>query len=311
MHHIAVLIEHYGLVVVFLCMLLDQAGLPIPAFPTIMVAAALGAGGRFGLQGILIAGVVGSVIADLAWFFASRRYGRKLLSLLCRISLSPDSCVRQTENLYARVGTPLLIFAKVVPGLGIVAVSLAGTTGVSALTFLFFDLLGAGLFVGSAVLLGALFKTAIFAVIATLADLGMLGLALAIAAVAVDVAARWWQRQAFIKQLRMDRISAEELAEMIDRGEQPVILDVRPDLVRYEEGIIPGAIFAHPLEAQAALATFSRDIEVVVYCSCPNEEAAATAANHLKQAGFKKIRPLLGGIEAWTKAGRSVAIMEA
>ncbi|HKD24178.1 MAG TPA: rhodanese-like domain-containing protein [Rhizomicrobium sp.] len=311
MHHIAVLIEHYGLVVVFLCMLLDQAGLPIPAFPAIMVAAALGAGGRFGLQGILIAGVVGSVIADLAWFFASRRYGRKLLSLLCRISLSPDSCVRQTENLYARVGTPLLIFAKVVPGLGIVAVSLAGTTGVSALTFLFFDLLGAGLFVGSAVLLGALFKTAIFAVIATLADLGMLGLALAIAAVAVYVAARWWQRQAFIKQLRMDRISAEELAEMIDRGEQPVILDVRPDLVRYEEGIIPGAIFAHPLEAQAALATFSRDIEVVVYCSCPNEEAAATAANHLKQAGFKKIRPLLGGIEAWTKAGRSVAIMEA
>jgi membrane protein DedA with SNARE-associated domain/rhodanese-related sulfurtransferase len=275
-----------------------------------MVAAALGAGGRFGLQGIVIAGVVGSVIADLAWFFASRRYGRKLLSLLCRISLSPDSCVRQTENLYARVGTPLLIFAKVVPGLGIVAVSLAGTTGVSALTFLLFDLLGAGLFVGSAVLLGALFKTAIFAVIATLADLGMLGLALAIAAVAVYVAARWWQRQAFIKQLRMDRISAEELAEMIDRGEQPVILDVRPDLVRYEEGIIPGAIFAHPLEAQSALATFSRDIEVVVYCSCPNEEAAATAANHLKQAGFKKIRPLLGGIEAWTKAGRSVAIMQ-
>ena len=124
MHEIASLIAHYGLVVVFLVMLLDQAGLPIPAFPAFMVAAALGAGGRYGLEGIVVAGTVGSLIADTAWFLASRRYGRNLLALLCRISLSPDSCVRQTENMYLRVGTPLLLFAKFVPGLGIVSARL-------------------------------------------------------------------------------------------------------------------------------------------------------------------------------------------
>src|SRR5271156_3694030 len=309
MHEIAVLIAQYGLVVVFLVMLLDQAGLPIPAFPAFMVAAALGAGGRFGPEGIVVAGTAGSLIADTAWFLASRRYGRKLLALLCRISLSPDSCVRQTENMYVRIGTPLLLFAKFVPGLGIVSVALAAITGVNAFIFLVLDAMGAAFFVGAAVLLGALFKNVIFAFIARLAELGALGLVLVIAAIAAYVFVRWWQRQLFIRQLRMDRISVDELTAMIDRGEAPVILDVRPDLVRYEEGIIPGAVFAHPLDAQIALAEFPKDVEVVVYCSCPNEEAAATAAKHLKQAGFRKIRPLLGGIEAWTQAGRDVATL--
>jgi membrane protein DedA with SNARE-associated domain/rhodanese-related sulfurtransferase len=307
MHAIVALIQHYGLVVVFLVMLFDQAGLPIPAFPAFMVAAALGAGGRYGLEGIVVAGIAGSLIADVSWFVASRRYGRALLALLCRISLSPDSCVRQTENMYVRVGTPLLLFAKFVPGLGIVSVALAAITGVGAFVFLVLDAMGAAFFVGAAVLLGALFKTAIFAVINKLTELGAFGLALVVLAIAAYVFVRWWQRQMFIRQLRMDRISVDELTQMIDRGEAPVILDVRPDLVRYEQGIIPGAIFAHPLEAQKTLAKFSKDIEVVVYCSCPNEEAAATAAKHLKQAGFRKIRPLLGGIEAWTKAGREIA----
>jgi rhodanese-related sulfurtransferase len=212
--------------------------------------------------------------------------------------------------MYARVGTPLLLFAKFIPGLGIVSVSLAGITGVSAFVFVMLDAMGAALFVAAAVLLGVLFKTVIFAFIARLAELGLLGIALAIAAFVAYVLARWWQRQVFIRQLRMDRISVDELTAMIDRGEAPVILDVRPDLVRYEEGIIPGAVFAHPLDAQHTLAEFPKDIEVVVYCSCPNEESAATAAKHLKQAGFRKIRPLLGGIEAWTKAGREVAIMD-
>jgi membrane protein DedA with SNARE-associated domain/rhodanese-related sulfurtransferase len=296
--------------VVFLAVLLAQAGLPIPAFPTVLVAAALGSRSVYDLVAIIVAGIAGGLIADLGWFAASRRHGRRFLSFLCKISLSPDSCVRQTETLYARIGSLSLVFAKLVPGLGIVSIALAGIEGISMLEFTALDIVGEGLFVGAAVLLGTLFQTAIFAVIATLANLGTLGLALAAGALAIYVLARWWQRHAFIRQLRMDRISADELADMIDRGETPVIIDVRPHYVRVREGIIPGALFAHPADAQASLTSFPRDAEIIVYCSCPNEASAAVAAQHLRRAGFQKIRPLLGGVQAWVDAGRDVTVVE-
>jgi rhodanese-related sulfurtransferase len=71
-----------------------------------------------------------------------------------------------------------------------------------------------------------------------------------------------------------------------------------------QDGIIPGAVPAQPEDIDPVVATYSRELEIVVYCACPNEESAGMAANHLKQAGFKKIRPLLGGIDAWVQAGQ-------
>ncbi len=305
MEHVVLLIERYGLVVVFLNVLLNQAGLPIPTYPTLLIAAALSTSDER-LAEIFAAGVAGALVADTAWFCACRRHGRRLLGLLCRISLSPDSCVRQTESLYAKIGPPSLAVAKLVPGLGTVSIALAGSASVGAFSFFLFDGIGATLYVGIAVALGSLFHHAIADVLATLTTLGEVGVIIVIAALALYLAGKWWQRQSFIRRLRMDRITVDELVDLIDGGKTPVILDVRSDLTRYEEGVIPGAVFAHPSEAVTALAGFRRDIDVVVYCSCPNEESAARAAKHLKDAGFRKIRPLLGGIEAWAAAGRPI-----
>ncbi|HLG88088.1 MAG TPA: rhodanese-like domain-containing protein [Alphaproteobacteria bacterium] len=312
MQQIGSLIDQYGVFIVFLPVLLGQAGLPIPVFPTLMIAAALGAGGGFhGAAYVFLAGMVGGLAADLGWFAASRWYGRRLLGFLCKVSFSPDSCVRQTETFYARLGGLSIALAKWVPGLGIVSIALAGMTEMSTGAFTLIDTIGQGLFVAAAVLLGILFKSAIFSVIATLTDLGGLGLAVALAALALYASARWWQRQAFIRQLRMDRISVTELADMIDRGDTPIIIDVRPHNVRVREGIIPGALFAHPADPEMSLPGFPRDVEIIVYCSCPNEASAAVAAQHLRRAGFRKIRPLLGGIDAWTEAGRQIAVVQA
>ncbi|MBU6297616.1 MAG: VTT domain-containing protein [Alphaproteobacteria bacterium] len=306
MEHVVLLIERYGLVVVFVNVLLDQAGLPIPVYPTLLVAAALSASSRYGLPEIIAAAVAGSLIADTAWFWAGRRYGRSILGLLCRISLSPDSCVRQTESLFTKVGPSSLLVAKFVPGLSTVSIALCGSTGVGLASFLLLDSIGATLFLGTPIILGHLFRHAIADVLATLTTLGEVGIALVASAVALYIAGRWWQRQNFIRRLRMDRISVDELADMIDGGDTPVILDVRSDLTRYEEGVIPGAVFAHPSEAVKTLAELPRDIDVIVYCSCPNEAAAAVAAKHLRDAGFRKIRPLRGGIQAWAEAGRPI-----
>jgi rhodanese-related sulfurtransferase len=104
----------------------------------------------------------------------------------------------------------------------------------------------------------------------------------------------------------MDRVTVGELRALIDQGQAPLIVDVRARDIRTQDGIIPGAVSAHPTEIDAVVAAYSREQEIVVYCSCPNEASAALAVKHLKRAGFKKIRPLLGGIDAWVEAGYPV-----
>jgi rhodanese-related sulfurtransferase len=106
--------------------------------------------------------------------------------------------------------------------------------------------------------------------------------------------------------LASGQVTVADLRKLIDDGQEIVILDVRPKEIRAQEGTIPGALSAHPAHIDPALKTYPRDMEIVVYCACPNEESAATAAKHLRQAGFKKIRPLLGGIDACVRAGRPI-----
>jgi rhodanese-related sulfurtransferase len=141
---------------------------------------------------------------------------------------------------------------------------------------------------------------------ATLVQLGAYGIALVLAVLALYLMVRWIERQAFIRRLKMNRISVEELVGLIDSGQAPIIVDVRSADVRIREGMIPGAVAGGVSELGKSMTETSRDAEIVVYCSCPNEASAAVAALHLKRAGFTRIRPLLGGIDAWVKAGRSI-----
>ena len=308
MQEVAQAIEHYGVIVVFVSVLLDKAGLPVPSYPVLLVAGALSVSGGAPPVAIVLAAICAGMTADLLWYSAGVKFGRRTLAVLCKISLSPDSCVRHSETVLSRSGPWALLFVKFIPGLRYVSVVLAGINRVSLPLFVLLDGAGNGLYFGVAVTLGRLFHDALDAVLATLTRLGIYGLALIAGALGLYLTIRWIQRQNFIRQLKMDRISVEELIGMIDDGQEPVIVDVRPIDAR-REGMIPGAIACGISDATAALEHVPRDREIVVYCSCPNEATAAIAALHLKRAGFKRIRPLLGGIEAWAKAGRSVVLV--
>ncbi|HEY0506414.1 MAG TPA: DedA family protein/thiosulfate sulfurtransferase GlpE [Lysobacter sp.] len=297
------LIAVYGLLVVFVSVFLDQGGIPVPAYPPIILTAALAVDQGKSVWPIVLVAALAAVMADWLWYVGGRRLGAKLLRLMCRLSLSPDSCVLMTRGIYGRWGAPSLIVAKFVPGFAAVATTLAGETGTRAGRFLLFDGIGALLWAGLAVALGAIFHEAVNSVLERLEDLGRLALPVIAALIVAFVLWKLWRRQSFLRQLRMARITPAELRELIDGGTSPLILDVRPEPQRAVTGWIPGATFVRTI-GEAALTPHD---EVIVYCDCPNEASAAVLARALNKRGFRRVRPLAGGFEAWKRDGHDVA----
>ncbi|RDZ27405.1 rhodanese-like domain-containing protein [Lysobacter silvisoli] len=297
------LIESYGLLVVFAAVLLDQGGLPVPAYPPIIVTAAVAVDRGESLAAIALVATAAALLADWLWFLGGRRFGNALLRLMCRLSLSPDSCVLSTRGAYARWGAPSLILAKFVPGFAAVATTLAGDTGTSTRRFLLFDGLGALLWASVAVAVGAVFHEAVNEVLDRLEALGHYALPVLLALIAAFVAYKWLRRQWFLRQLRMARISVSELYALIAEGRVPTILDVRRAESRAASGWIPGAVFV----ASLADAPRGMDEEVIVYCDCPNEASAAVLAQELKRRGYRRVRPLAGGFTAWAEQGHAIA----
>jgi membrane protein DedA with SNARE-associated domain/rhodanese-related sulfurtransferase len=306
MTHLIPLILEFGLGLVFLNVLVEQAGLPIPAYPTLVVAGAYLAGDPTATLALLGTGVAAAVIADTCWYFTGRTYGMRVLRTLCRVSLSPDSCVSQTESIFVRYGPASMLFAKFIPGFASVATAMAGAVGLRYWKFLLFDALGAALWVGVAIALGHIFREAIADILETISSLGAYGLALLAIALAGWIAAKWWRRRQFILQLRMDRISVDELHDLIGKETDATILDVRSQLVQTASGRIPGARAVDMQRIRESIAGVRKEGEVIIYCACPNEASAVKVARALKEAGFHRVRPLSGGIDAWIAAGHDV-----
>jgi membrane protein DedA with SNARE-associated domain/rhodanese-related sulfurtransferase len=300
------LIQYYGLAFVFINVLALQAGLPFPAYPTLIITGALASRGGASLQALLATAVVASLIADIAWYYAGHRFGSKVLKTICRLSMSPDSCVRQTESIFARFGVASLAVAKFIPGFASVATSMAGVVRVPLWKFLAFDAVGAALWAGVALGLGFVFRDAINDVLKVFETMGRIGLWLVIGAFLLYAAVKWWQRELFIWRLRMDRISVDDLHEMMTARRVGTVIDVRSPITQSLTGRIPGAIAVDMKNLKVELLPIKPEEEVIVYCACPNEYSAAKVAKVLIQHGFTRVHPLLGGIDAWIAAGHPV-----
>ena len=303
METLLALLQTHGLWIVFVAVLLDQGGLPLPSYPVVAVAAAFAHGDTAALAQLLIVVTAAGLIADAFWYVAGRRYAARLLEWICRLSLSPDSCVSGARQSYARYGAPSLIAAKFVPGFAALATALAGQYRLGAFRFTFWDGLGCLLWGGSAIALGVVFADAVREALDTLLELGRWGALLFAVAAAAYIGRKILLRRRFLAQIRMARIDVDELSERLGRDDPPVVLDVRPRAVREAEGWIPGAIGVDdPGDVEVA-----PDREVVIYCACPNEASAAVLAKRLMSRGIVRVRPLRGGIAAWRARGLRVA----
>lgn len=297
----------YGLLLVFGVVLVEQIGVPIPALPVLVFAGARTIDDPlYGVTALAIA-VLACMIGDLAWYAAGRRYGHGVLKLLCRVSLSPDSCVRQTESVFERRGVATLVIAKFVPGLATVAPPVAGALGLKTSSFLIFNGAGAALYCGAGIILGLIFHDQVDWLLERFVTLGGRAMAVIGAMLVLYAAYRWWDRRRFTRSLDTARISVNELSRMINAGEEPIVLDVRSRTHRELDGRrIPGAVHVDLQALETTLEGIPRDRDVVVYCACPNEVTAVKVAMQLRKHGIRRVRPLSGGIDAWVMAGFAI-----
>lgn len=307
MQEITRLVAQHGLWLVFANVLVEQIGLPVPAMPTLIIAGALSVDGRISAWAVFGAAFVACTIGDALWYLAGRIYGRRVMRLLCRISLSPDSCVRQTENHFERWGGTALVLAKFIPGLSGIAPPLAGATRLPWPTFLLLNSLGVVIWAGVAIGAGVLFHAEIEGLIVRMEGLGSWALGTIGLLLAGYVALKWWQRRRLHKMLRIARITASELNKLFESGKSPVVVDVRSSGDRDQDlRFIPGALVMDIGEVEKSLEQLPVEREIIFYCSCPNEASAAYVAKRLMDLGYTRVRPLHGGLDAWVAAGYTV-----
>jgi membrane protein DedA with SNARE-associated domain/rhodanese-related sulfurtransferase len=292
--------------------LLDQIGLPVPAVPTLIVAGAVAAAGQMPLLSLFAWAVIACLIADCGWYLVGQRFGIRVLKTLCKISLEPDSCVSQTQTRFERWGINSLVIAKFIPGLAIIAPPMAGAMRVGWPRFVLLSTCAAVLWVGAPLLAGIVFKSQIERLLEHLSEFGSAAGAGVVILLAGYISFKWWERSRFYKMLRMARISVADLYELIQAGAAPLIIDVRSITAReLEPRWIPGALHV-PLEDVAhRIKELPRDRDVILYCTCPSEASAARVAKILMNHGFKRVRPLLGGLDAWVAAGYAVITAKA
>lgn len=291
--------------IVFLNVLLQQAGLPVPAVPTLLLAGSLAAGaGQIG--SLLAVAITASVLADWLWYLAGRRFGYRVLTALCRLSINPGSCVSQTEDRFSRWGLASLVVAKFIPGFSTVAPPIAGSLRMALPSFLLAAAAGAALWAGFALGAGWIMRDEVRAAIGVLNRNAEIALAAAAAVVALWFLWKLLQKHRFGELAALPHITPAELLALREARQPVLLLDLRGSRMIAETGVIAGATVADHERLLDAAGAWPKSGLIVTLCACPEDAGARQAAKRLLDAGYLSVRPLQGGYEAWLAAGASL-----
>jgi len=298
------LLARWGIPLVFAATLAEQAGLPLPAAPILVTAGALAWDGSLRPEAVLTAALAACLLADHAWFAAGRMRGRAVLAGICRLSLSPDTCVRRTDDLIARHGPYVLLVAKFIPAVSAVAIPTAAAMGIAWRRFALFDTVGCLAWCVAYVAAGMVFNREVNDVLAVLGAVGGWSLAMVAAIFALYIGIKVVHRRRLRHLYRLARIAPAEVADMLANDEALLILDARSRIARAGNArTLPAAIDFDVDDALDTLPHDARDKTLITFCTCPNEAAAALLAERLIKAGYPRVRVLTGGDEALAHLG--------
>jgi membrane protein DedA with SNARE-associated domain/rhodanese-related sulfurtransferase len=294
----------YGYFLLFGWVLIEQLGIPLPSMPALLAAGALSAEHQISFPLALADVVVATMIADSIWYVIGKRYGHRVLQILCKLSLEPTTCVRRTQDSFGKRHAVTLLIAKFIPGLTTLAPPMAGQNGIGFLEFLFYDTLGSLAYFSSILALGRFFGDALKRDPTLLNWAGRFSGALIIGGVAAFLFYRICRRRIVLRKLAASRLEPEELKRQLDSGEEVFIVDLRHPLELLPDPFkLPGALHFSPDELTARQSEIPRDRDVVLYCTCPSEATAAKTALTLHSLGIERVRPLRGGFFEWKRLG--------
>jgi membrane protein DedA with SNARE-associated domain/rhodanese-related sulfurtransferase len=295
---------HYAYPIIFLWILAEQLGMPVPSIPILLTAGSLTATHRLSLFVVLFAIVAGCFVSDSIWYFLGKRFGGSVVKLLCRFSFETSTCVRKTEDYFTKHGPQALLVAKFVPGLSTVAAPIAGQTGMKYSMFLAYDLGGALFWGGTVTLAGRFFGDVLKRRPEALTFVGHSAGILVLGAIIGFLVYRIWKQQMFLQQVKTARLDPEELKQMLDAGQKVFIVDLRHPLDYLPDPrVLPGALRVSPDSLMHRSGEIPRDRDIVLYCTCPSEATAAKTAMKLRAAGIHRVRPLRGGFDLWKRLG--------
>jgi membrane protein DedA with SNARE-associated domain/rhodanese-related sulfurtransferase len=294
----------YGYWILFLWVLIEQLGVPIPSVPLLLTAGTLTATHKMSFPLVLIAVVLGSLISDSVWYLMGKKYGGAVVKLLCRLSMESNTCVRKTEHYFSKRGAGALVVAKFIPGLGTVAAPIAGQTGMAYHLFAVYDTAGILLWAVAYTLGGRFFGDVLKHHPDALDWVARFGFLLFVLLLLSFFIYRFFRQRAFIREIRLARVDPRELKEMMDSGQPVYIVDLRHPLDYLPDPrTLPGAILLSPDKLVAQFEEIPRDRDVVLFCTCPSEATAAKMALTIRKMGVFRVRPLLGGFDEWKRLG--------
>ena len=298
------LLAEWGLLLVFAAVILEHAGLPVPAPPVLVAAGALAVEGVMVPELVLATALAACVVADHAWFLAGRLRGRLVLARLCRLSISPDTCVRRTDDLIARHGPALLLVAKWVPGVSAVSIPTAAAMGVPWRRFAFYAGIGALLWCVGYIAAGMIFASEVKRLLALMGEIGGWALAALAGLFALYIAFKLHRRLQLRRLYRVVRITPREMSELMASDPELIVVDARSRVARdADPRRFPGAIEYDEGDIAAVLPHGASERTIVTFCTCPNEASAAMLAERLIKAGYARVRVLAGSEEALALLG--------
>lgn len=303
--------------ILFGWVLLEQAGVPVPSVPVLLAAGTLSAAHRLHVALVLPAILLACLISDSAWFFLGRRYGTRIVNLLCKMSMEAATCVTRTQGSLAHRGAVTLLFAKFVPGFSTMAAPLAGQSGMRYRWFVLYDMAGSLIWASTWLFGGRFVGDLLQRHQRVFQGLAHWAVALVLFMVAGVLLWRYLRRLQFLRELRGLRLEPAQLLAMMEDAQRagrqpPFIVDLRHPLdVLSDPLVLPHALRIGPDELKERHTLIPRDRDVVLYCTCPSEETSAKVALELRRLGVKRVRPLRGGLQGWKDAGYALEAAQA